>query len=55
MTKRSSLDSLGTAFRQWRLRQRTREELSWLTERELSDIGVARGDIRWLAGLARRG
>jgi uncharacterized protein YjiS (DUF1127 family) len=55
MTKRSSLDSLGTAFRQWRLRQRTREELGWLTDRELRDIGVARGDIDWLAGMARRG
>jgi uncharacterized protein YjiS (DUF1127 family) len=52
MTNRTSV---GAAWRQWRLRQRTREELSWLTDRELRDIGVARGDIDWLAGLARRG
>lgn len=52
MTRRTSF---GAAWRHWRRRQRTREELGWLTERELRDIGVARADLNWLAGLARRG
>ena len=52
MTRRTSF---GAAWRHWRLRQRTREELSWVTDRELRDIGVARADVNWLAGLARRG
>jgi uncharacterized protein YjiS (DUF1127 family) len=52
MTRRTSF---GAAWRQLRLRQRTREELSWLSERELRDIGVARGDIGWLPGLPHRG
>ena len=46
MTKRTSLDALGAAWRRWWLTRHTRSELDWLTDRQLADIGVARGDVR---------
>lgn len=47
--------SLAAAWRRWRRGLRTRDELGWLSDRVLADIGVTRGDIGWLAGLSRRG
>ena len=46
MTKRTSLDALGAAWRRWWLTRHTRSQLDWLTDRQLADIGVARGDVR---------
>jgi uncharacterized protein YjiS (DUF1127 family) len=43
------------AFRAWRLSRATQESLEKLSDRELSDIGLNRGDIAQLADhLARR-
>ena len=40
------------AFHQWRKRDRLRAELYGLSDRELMDIGIARGEIDYL-GLNR--
>jgi uncharacterized protein YjiS (DUF1127 family) len=34
-----------SSFRQWRRSRETARELAALTDRELSDIGLSRGDI----------
>jgi len=50
MTKRNSLEALGAAWRQWRLSLQTRDVLRSLSDRQLADIGVARGDIERVTG-----
>jgi uncharacterized protein YjiS (DUF1127 family) len=55
MTTRTSFETLRVSWRRWRLRSRTREELSWLSDRQRADIGRPRTDIGLLGGLARRG
>ena len=37
------------SYRNWRRYRDTVGELSRLTNRELSDLGIARGDIRYVA------
>lgn len=37
------------SFDDWRRYRRTVSELSRMSDRELSDIGIARGDIRQIA------
>jgi uncharacterized protein YjiS (DUF1127 family) len=41
----SPFNRLMRAYRAWRLQQRTLNELSGMTDRELMDVGLARGDI----------
>jgi uncharacterized protein YjiS (DUF1127 family) len=43
------LDIYWDAFQQWRKRERLRTRLCQLTERELTDIGVTRGEIDHIA------
>ena len=45
----SPLDIYWDAFQQWRKRERLRTQLCQLTERELTDIGVTRGEIDYIA------
>ncbi len=40
-------------FRQWRSYRRTVNELSALSNRELNDLGISRGDIPHVARRAR--
>ncbi|MBR45851.1 MAG: hypothetical protein CMM31_05115 [Rhodospirillaceae bacterium] len=39
------IDSFVDAVRQWRNRSRAAQELHGMSDRQLSDIGIARGDI----------
>jgi uncharacterized protein YjiS (DUF1127 family) len=55
MTKRSRFETLTASWRHWRLRSQTREELSWLSDRQRADIGRPRTDSGLLGGLSRRG
>jgi uncharacterized protein YjiS (DUF1127 family) len=41
-------------IREWRRYRATREALSRLTDRELSDLGLGRGDIEYAARRAVR-
>lgn len=41
----AALGALGTALLSWPERRRTYSDLQNLTDRELADIGLARGDI----------
>jgi uncharacterized protein YjiS (DUF1127 family) len=41
----SPLEAWWYAFQQWRKRERQRTELGRLTDRELMDIGITRGEI----------
>jgi uncharacterized protein YjiS (DUF1127 family) len=44
--KRASfLASFWRAFQEWRKRERVRAELSSFSDRELTDIGITRGEI----------
>ena len=45
----SPLDVYWDAFQQWRKRGRLRTRLCQLTERELTDIGITRGEIDYIA------
>ncbi|MBC2859448.1 MULTISPECIES: DUF1127 domain-containing protein [Stappia] len=47
-------DSLARKYRSWRTYQTTVSELSRLSTRELNDLGIARGDIRFVARRASR-
>jgi uncharacterized protein YjiS (DUF1127 family) len=47
-------DSLARKYRNWRTYQNTVSELSRLTTRELDDLGIARGDISFVARRASR-
>jgi Uncharacterized conserved small protein len=37
------------SFREWRLYRQTVSELSRMSDRELSDLGISRGDIPFVA------
>jgi uncharacterized protein YjiS (DUF1127 family) len=45
----SPLEIYWDAFQQWRKRERLRTQLCQLTERELTDIGITRGEIDCIA------
>jgi uncharacterized protein YjiS (DUF1127 family) len=45
----SPLEIYWDAFQQWRKRERLRTQLCQLTERELTDIGITRGEIDYIA------
>ena len=45
----SPLEIYWDAFQQWRKRQTLRTRLCQLTERELTDIGITRGEIDYVA------
>ncbi|WP_428696755.1 DUF1127 domain-containing protein [Stappia sp.] len=47
-------DTLARTYRNWRTYQSTVSELSRLSARELDDLGIARGDIRFIAKRASR-
>ncbi|HBZ97677.1 MAG: DUF1127 domain-containing protein [Stappia sp.] len=47
-------DTLTRKYRNWRSYHATVSELSRLTSRELSDLGIARGDIHFVARRASR-
>jgi uncharacterized protein YjiS (DUF1127 family) len=45
----SPLEAYWTAFQQWRKRDRLRTQLYRLTDSELMDIGITRGEIDYVA------
>ncbi len=45
----SPLEIYWDAFQQWLKRERLRTQLCQLTERELTDIGMTRGEIDYIA------
>ena len=45
----SPLETYWNAFQQWRKRDRLRTELYGLTDSELVDIGITRGEIDYVA------
>jgi len=44
----SPLDAYWDAFREWRKRERLRTQLRRLTDDELMDIGITRGEIDYV-------
>jgi uncharacterized protein YjiS (DUF1127 family) len=44
----SPLDAYWDAFREWRKRERLRTQLCRLTDDELMDIGITRGEIDYV-------
>jgi uncharacterized protein YjiS (DUF1127 family) len=44
----SPLETYWNAFQEWRKRERLRTQLCQLTERELTDIGLSRGEIDYV-------
>jgi len=48
----SRLNAYSVAFHAWRLRQKLRAALDGLSDQELRDIGVARGEIDYVARTA---
>jgi uncharacterized protein YjiS (DUF1127 family) len=45
----SPLEQYWDAFQEWRKRERLRSELCRLTDSELADIGMTRGEIDYVA------
>ncbi len=45
----SPLEAYWDAFREWRKRERLRTQLCQLTDGELMDIGITRGEIDYVA------
>ena len=45
----SPLEAYWDAFREWRKRERLRTQLHRLTDGELMDIGITRGEIDYVA------
>ena len=45
----SPLDACWNAFQEWRKREKLRTELCRLTDSELADIGMTRGEIDYVA------
>ena len=45
----SPLEAYWNAFREWRKRERLRAALDDLSDRELMDIGIARGELDYVA------
>ncbi|MEM6461417.1 MAG: DUF1127 domain-containing protein [Pseudomonadota bacterium] len=43
------MGSLRQSFKEWRSYRRTVSELSRMSDRELNDIGISRGDIPFVA------
>ncbi|MBA5776745.1 DUF1127 domain-containing protein [Stappia sp. F7233] len=46
-------DAIRSKYRSWKTYQETVSELSRLSNRELSDIGIGRGDIPFVARKTR--
>ena len=44
-----NIQSLGTKIQKWRQYRASVRELSRLTDRELSDLGIGRADIEFVA------
>ncbi len=49
----SPLEAYWAAFREWRKRARLRADLVGLSDRELTDIGISRGEIDYVASHRR--
>ena len=45
----SPLEAYSNAFQEWRKREKLRTELCRLTDSELADIGITRGEIDYVA------
>jgi uncharacterized protein YjiS (DUF1127 family) len=45
----SPLETYWSSFQEWRKRERLRAALDDLSDRELNDIGIARGEIDYVA------
>ena len=45
----SPLETYWSAFQEWRKRERLRTQLCHLTDSELMDIGITRGEIDYVA------
>ena len=45
----SPLETYWNAFQEWRKREKLRTELCHLTDSELADIGITRGEIDYVA------
>jgi uncharacterized protein YjiS (DUF1127 family) len=45
----SPLETYWSSFQEWRKRERRRSELCRLTDSELMDIGITRGEIDYVA------
>ena len=45
----SPLEACWNAFQEWRKREKLRTELCRLTDSELADIGITRGEIDYVA------
>jgi uncharacterized protein YjiS (DUF1127 family) len=45
----SPLETYWNAFQEWRKREKLRTQLCRLTDSELADIGITRGEIDYLA------
>ena len=45
----SPLETYWNAFQEWRKREKLRTQLCRLTDSELADIGITRGDIDYVA------
>ncbi|WP_293861150.1 DUF1127 domain-containing protein [uncultured Alsobacter sp.] len=50
-----TVDKLAKRLRTWNRYRTTVRELSQLSDRDLSDLGIARGDIRFIAKKHARG
>ena len=44
----SAIDNLRETLVAWSIRRETRRQLNRLSDRELNDIGLSRGDIDWI-------
>jgi len=49
----SPLETYWNAFQEWRKREKLRTQLCRLTDSELADIGIARGEIEHVASHRR--
>ena len=50
-----NVDRIAKRLRNWSRYRTTVRELSQLSDRDLSDLGIARGDIRFIAKKHARG
>ena len=49
----SPLEKYWDEFREWRKRERLRSQLCCLTDNELADIGITRGEVDYVAAMTR--
>jgi len=49
----SPLETYWNAFQEWRKREKLRTQLCRLTDSELADIGITRGEIEYVASHRR--